>query len=86
MEILFETKMLSGGKLIITENRLAIFNEKDKISLPINQIRAVNFLPWDADPYIVIETSSGLICRLAVKPYVKDRVRKAIFEVEKSHN
>lgn len=82
MEIVYKTKLPKGREIVISDGRLIISKGMEKIVIPVDQVRAVNCLPWPEDPYLLIETFSGGKIMIEVKPTSKEKIKKVIQEAQ----
>lgn len=82
--MLFEAKISNGGDLRIYKDKVSISKGLDKTIIPINQISGVSYLPWGEDPYVFIDTTSGVKTMFAVDPKDKEKIKKAIEKAQKS--
>jgi len=78
METLFEAKIPKGGEIRVTEDKLSIFRGMDKTIIPLRQITEINYLPWNDDSHIFIDTNTGVKTMITVKPNDKGKIKAAI--------
>lgn len=77
--IMFEAKLVEGGKLVINEKNVIVSRGHVKTVIPIHQVSTVGYLPWSEDNYAFLETASGIsvVFKAKDKEKIKDEIQKA---------
>jgi hypothetical protein len=70
----FRAKVLEGGEVVVKGEKLSIIQGLNKTVIPLNQIESAVALPWVNDPYVLINTVSGIKLMIGVEMESKDEL------------